>query len=68
MDPETGAVHAKVKGTDPVEVAASATVPVDATVYGPPALATGNVQPPTGMMLLGQGLSAAGARVGTDEQ
>src|SRR6476646_9307736 len=56
--PTGGGAHEKVTVPDPVVVAlpASVTVPPDATVYGPPALAV-TVQGGGGATLLGQGLS-----------
>ena len=56
--PET--VQAKVIGPVPVEVAARATVPPPATVYGPPALTVTGTQAGAGMMLPGHGLSCPG--------
>lgn len=44
-------------GVVPEALPASATVPPEATVYGPPALATVGPQAGIGVMLLGQGSS-----------
>src|SRR5512135_2203095 len=54
--PNAGAVQRKVKGLVPVALAFRVTVPPDATVYGPPALAVGAVHPVGGAMSLGHGL------------
>ena len=58
--PPLETVHAKVNGPVPVAVAARATAPPAATVYGPPALDVGAVQAGVGMVAPGHGLSCPG--------
>ena len=60
--PDAGAAHKNV-GTLPVLLPARATVPPDATRYGPPAFACGGaVQTGGGTMLLGHGSSCPASR------
>lgn len=49
--PGAGAAHRNVRGVDPVALPFSVIDPPEATVYGPPALATGALQATAGLMV-----------------